>query len=85
MAASDPTCRRCLARRLRQRASETFSQRRRTYKSYDDLLVRTSSRALGKIGLAKMTPAEVQAFLNRKLDGGLSPRRVQYTPGRLSA
>ena len=33
---------------------------------------------LGKIALAKLTPAEVQAFLNRKLESGLSPRRVQY-------
>ena len=28
--------------------------------------------------LAKLTPAEDETFLNRKLEGGLSPRRVQY-------
>jgi integrase len=49
-----------------------------TYKSYDDLLVAHLIPGLGKIALAKLTPAEVQAFLNRKLVGGLSPRRVQY-------
>ncbi len=33
---------------------------------------------LGRISIAKLTPAEVQAFLNAKLESGLSPRRVQY-------
>ncbi len=33
---------------------------------------------LGRIPIAKLTPAEVQAFLNAKLESGLSPRRVQY-------
>ena len=34
---------------------------------------------LGNIAIAKLTPAEVQAFLNRKQASGLSARRVhQY-------
>jgi hypothetical protein len=33
---------------------------------------------LGSIALAKLTPADVQAFLNRKQASGLSARRVQY-------
>lgn len=49
-----------------------------TYKSYDDLLVAHLIPGLGNIALAKLTPADVQTFLNKKLAGGLSPRRVQY-------
>lgn len=49
-----------------------------TYDSYDDILRLHLIPGLGHIALAKLAPAEVQAFLNRKLDGGLSPRRVQY-------
>jgi integrase len=33
---------------------------------------------LGKTALAKLTPSEIQTFLKRRLDGGLSPRRVRY-------
>jgi integrase len=33
---------------------------------------------LGRRPLAKLTPEEVQAFLNRKLSSGLSPRSVQF-------
>ena len=32
---------------------------------------------LGRIALAKLTPADVQSFLNRKSQSGLSARRVQ--------
>jgi integrase len=49
-----------------------------TYESYDDILRHHLIKGLGHIPLAKLTPAEVQAFLNRKLAAGLSPRRVQY-------
>ncbi|MDP9224647.1 MAG: site-specific integrase [Actinomycetota bacterium] len=49
-----------------------------TYSSYDDILVVHLIPGLGHIAIAKLTPAEVQAFLNRKLASGLSPRRVQY-------
>jgi integrase len=49
-----------------------------TYASYDDILVAHLIPGLGHIAIAKLTPAEVQAFLNRKSESGLSPRRVQY-------
>ncbi|CAN5863024.1 site-specific integrase [soil metagenome] len=49
-----------------------------THSSYNDILVGHLIPGLGHIALAKLTPAEVQAFLNRKLASGLSPRRVQY-------
>ncbi len=49
-----------------------------TYESYDDILRLHLIKGLGHISLAKLTPAEVQTFLNRKLASGLSPRRVQY-------
>jgi integrase len=49
-----------------------------TYDSYDDILVAHLIPGLGHLALAKLTPADVQAFLNRKSASGLSPRRVQY-------
>ncbi len=49
-----------------------------TYDSYDDILRLHLIPGLGRISVAKLTPAEVQAFLNVKSASGLSPRRVQY-------
>lgn len=49
-----------------------------TYDSYDDILRLHLVPGLGHLALAKLTPADVQRFLTRKLEGGLSPRRVQY-------
>jgi len=49
-----------------------------TYDSYDDILRLHLVPGLGHLALAKLTPADVQVFLTRKLEGGLSPRRVQY-------
>ncbi len=49
-----------------------------TYDSYDDILRLHLIPGLGRIAIAKLTPAEVQAFLNAKSASGLSPRRVQY-------
>jgi integrase len=49
-----------------------------TYKSYDDIMRLHLIPGLGHIALAKLAPADVQAFLNRKSASGLSPRRVQY-------
>lgn len=49
-----------------------------TYDSYNDILRLHLIPGLGRFAIAKLTPAEVQAFLNRKLASGLSPRRVQY-------
>jgi integrase len=48
-----------------------------TYDSYRDIVELHLVPGLGRITLAKLTPADVQAFLNRKRDGGLSPRRVE--------
>ena len=49
-----------------------------TYDSYDDILRLHLIPGLGRIAIAKLTPADVQAFLNAKTAAGLSPRRVQY-------
>lgn len=48
-----------------------------TYGSYEDIVRLHLAPGLGRIALAKLTPADVQGFLNAKLDSGLSPRRVQ--------
>lgn len=49
-----------------------------TYDSYDDIVTLHLIPGLGRIAIAKLTPAEVQAFLNTKSASGLSPRRIQY-------
>ena len=49
-----------------------------TYKSYDEIVRKHLIPDLGRIPLAKLSPADVQAFLNAKSASGLSPRRVQY-------
>ena len=49
-----------------------------TYDSYDDILRLHLIPDLGRIAITKLTPDDVQAFLNAKLASGLSPRRVQY-------
>ena len=49
-----------------------------TYASYNDIIRLHLIPGLGRIALAKLSPDEVQAFLNAKLASGLSPRRVQY-------
>jgi integrase len=48
-----------------------------THDSYRDIVELHLVPGLGRIPLAKLTPADVQAFLNRKREGGLSARRVQ--------
>ena len=55
-----------------------LSLRASTYSSYDDILRLHLIPGLGRIPLAKLTPSDVQSFLNTKLESGLSPRRVQY-------
>ena len=45
--------------------------------SYDDIVRLHLIPGLGRIALAKLTPAEVQAFLSAKRESGLSARRVQ--------
>ena len=65
---------------LRQWLDEVARPRVRasTLKSYREIVEGHLVPGLGNIALAKLTPAEVQAFLNRKQASGLSPRRVQY-------
>ncbi len=48
-----------------------------THDSYRDIVAIHLAPGLGRVALARLTPAEVQAFLNAKLASGLSPRRVQ--------
>lgn len=52
--------------------------RPRTHESYQSLVRLHIKPALGKRPLAKLSPQEVQAFMNDKQDAGLSPRTVQY-------
>ncbi len=49
-----------------------------TYRSYDSILKNHLIPCLGHVAIAKLTPADVQAFLNGRSAKGLSPRRVQY-------
>ena len=65
---------------LRQWLDEVAKPRVRasTLKSYREIVEGHLVPGLGNIPIAKLTPAEVQAFLNRKQASGLSPRRVQY-------
>jgi integrase len=65
---------------LRQWLEEVASPRLRatTLKSYREIVEGHLVPGLGHIALAKLTPADVQAFLNCRSAKGLSPRRVQY-------
>jgi integrase len=55
-----------------------------TYRSYEQLLrvhvvgTREEPVGLGKIKVQRLTALQVQSFLNRKREDGLSPRTVQY-------
>ena len=49
-----------------------------TFSSYGDLIRLHIEPELGRVKLNKLTPAQVQEMLNRKLASGLSPRRVDY-------
>lgn len=50
----------------------------RTYESYAMIIHRHLVPGLGHIKLNRLTPLDVQRFLNRKLESGLSPRTVAY-------
>lgn len=52
--------------------------RPKTYASYAQLIRLYLAPDLGHIPLAKLTPSDVQAWVNKRLAGGLSPRTVQY-------
>ncbi|MBI4491372.1 MAG: site-specific integrase [Chloroflexi bacterium] len=54
------------------------SVRPKTFSSYAQLVRIHLGPALGKILLAKLSPQDVQAFMNQKREAGLSPRTVQY-------
>ena len=54
------------------------SVRPRTYESYDQLVRLHLGPGLGRIRLGRLDAQTVQAFLNKKIDSGLSPRTVQY-------
>ncbi len=49
-----------------------------TYRSYEQLIRVHIAPALGRHQITKLTPQQVQAFLNEKSREGLSPRSVQY-------
>lgn len=57
----------------------------KTYASYAQLIRLHIAPELGRIVLAKLTPQDVQGFINRKLDAGLSARTVQYLHAVLRA
>jgi integrase len=50
-----------------------------TYQQYHQHVRLFLVPILGTLGLAKLRPQHVQAFLNEKLKGGLSPRTVQLS------
>jgi len=52
--------------------------RPRTYQSYAEIVRLHLEPSLGRIRLSRLTPRDVQKLINAKLNGGLSPRRVQY-------
>jgi len=58
--------------------SVRFTVRPRTYRSYEELVRLHMEPQVGNIPLAKLSPQDVQKLINRKLEQGLSPRRVQY-------
>jgi integrase len=57
----------------------------KTYASYAQLIRLHLSPDLGRIVLAKLSPQDVQEFINRKQAAGLSPRTVQYLHAVLRA
>jgi integrase len=57
----------------------------KTYASYAQLIRLHLSPDLGRIVLAKLSPQDVQDFINRKQAAGLSPRTVQYLHAVLRA
>jgi integrase len=59
--------------------------RPKTYTSYEQLIRVHITPDLGRIPLGKLSPQQVQEFLNRKLAAGLSARTVQYLHALLRA
>jgi integrase len=54
------------------------SVRPKTFTSYSQLVRIHIKPHLGRIQLVKLTPQQVQRFMNERLEKGLSPRTVQY-------
>lgn len=65
-----------LERWLERSAKPTL--RPRTFEGYRDHVNKHIVPSIGHIRLAKLTPEDVQGFLNEKIASGLSPRTVQY-------
>ena len=65
-----------LQRWLREAVTPTV--RPQTLASYRRLVAGHITPELGRIQLSRLSPLDVQAFTNRKLEAGLSPRTVQY-------
>ena len=55
------------------------SVRPKTYVSYSQIARLYLLPYLGRISLEKLTPQQLQSFLNKRVADGLSPRTVQYT------
>ena len=49
-----------------------------TYGSYSWIIDRHLAPGLGRFPLPKLSPQQVQSFLNEKLESGLAPRTVQH-------
>ncbi len=60
-----------------------LSVRPRTLVSYRYIVANHLTPGLGYIGLAALSPADVQALLNAKMASGFSPRTVAYQRGVL--
>jgi len=49
-----------------------------THRGYEQIIRLHLGPELGKIRLSKLSPDDVEDFIGRKIDAGLSPRTVQY-------
>jgi integrase len=61
---------------LRDSVSDTVRQR--TYERYESIVRVHLKPSLGMVKLKSLTPAHVRGLYREKLEGGLSPRTVQY-------
>ncbi len=52
--------------------------RPRTFDSYEMVVRRHLAPVMGHLRMGLLRPSQVQGYLNRKLESGLSPRTVQY-------
>lgn len=61
------------------------SVRRSTFRAYEANVRRHLIPSLGRLTLAKLTPAHVRRFMAERLEQGLSPRSVQFMRANLRA